>query len=58
MITTKTCEGCDGVCPGPVSPFRVTNHEGKAFVVLYCADCADLARADWNGETAAIEAVS
>lgn len=37
--------------------YRVTGHDGAEDVCEYCIDCADLARIDWNGETASIEAI-
>jgi len=48
------CEGCDQVVP--VNPYRLTYTDGTIEPrVYYCDDCADLARMNWNGETAAIE---
>jgi hypothetical protein len=38
--------------------YVVTDHDGRKSTCAYCDGCADLARADWNGETASIEAVS
>ena len=34
--------------------YVVTYHDGTTEIVSYCDDCADLARLDWNGETASI----
>lgn len=48
------CTEADG-SPSPRRAYVVTNHEGKRELVEYCADCAFLARGDWNGETAKIE---
>lgn len=36
--------------------YVVTSHEGKRTICSYCAECADLAAGDWNGETASIAA--
>lgn len=41
-------------CGEPVEAYRVTGHDGTESVCHYCAECADLARIDWNGETAVI----
>ena len=38
--------------------YLVTDHAGHVSHCFYCEDCAALARCDWNGETAAIEAAS
>lgn len=52
------CEGCDGaVDGGAIAKYRVQHHDGSTSDVHYCDDCAELARMDWNGETAAIEAL-
>lgn len=50
----ERCEGCDEDGHALAS-YVVTNHEGTKSSARYCADCAALARAGWNGETAAIE---
>ena len=49
----KGCEGGDD-CESGVLPFIVTNHEGERSLVHYCSGCAELARMDWNGNTANI----
>jgi hypothetical protein len=51
------CDGCEGAVSdaGPLKPYVVTSHEGEKAHVLYCDDCRDLAKCDWNGETAAIQ---
>jgi hypothetical protein len=46
------CEGCDEV--RDAKAYQVTSHEGVVSAVRYCDDCRDLAKCDWNGETAAI----
>lgn len=51
------CQGCEGWDEAQVGLFLVTFHDGHSEVVCYCEDCADLARIDWNGETAEIEAI-
>lgn len=48
------CQGCDDYQPS-VKRYRVTYHDGQSETVEYCDGCAELARMDWNGETAAIE---
>lgn len=35
--------------------YVVTGHNGNRTICSYCDDCANLARIDWNGETAKIE---
>lgn len=62
----NTCDGCDGVSEPPVAgsynasivlpthAYVVTHHDGTSEPVRYCDGCAELARCDWNGETAAI----
>lgn len=47
------CDGCDDT--RATSRYVVTHHEGNTSHVSYCDDCAALARADWNGETASIK---
>lgn len=47
------CAGCDESVP--VRPYDVTFTSGSIERVNYCDDCADLARMNWNGETAAIK---
>lgn len=48
------CHGCDDYHPD-VRDYVVMDHDGVTHApVPYCAECADLARIDWNGETAAI----
>ena len=52
---TGRCEGC-GEDPIHTDPYIVTGHDGTVDRgVMYCEGCADLARADWNGNTAGIE---
>jgi hypothetical protein len=48
---------CECANPGHRNLFWVTDHEGRVTTALYCRDCAELARMDWNGETAKIERV-
>lgn len=49
------CDGCDQ--DAETRTYDVTHHDGTTSPrTRYCADCADLARMDWNGETAAIVA--
>ena len=50
------CSAEDGCDEATIKRYVVTNHEGQAAVCEYCDDCAELAAADWNGETAAIVA--
>ena len=58
----ETCDGCDHPIPASeaapfpltVKRYLVTHHDGGESDVYYCADCADLARMDWNGETKSI----
>lgn len=47
----STTDGCDVTT---IQRYAVTDHEGHVHVCEYCQECADLARADWNGETASI----
>ena len=50
-VETFVCE-----CDTPERrPYIVTGHDGDAVPCLYCDDCAYLARADWNGETAHLD---
>lgn len=51
------CENDDGSEPTRVL-YRVTFHDGETALAHYCDECAGLARADWNGETASIEEVT
>ena len=37
--------------------YRVVSHEGQTALVSYCIECYELAKVDWNGETASIEEV-
>ena len=57
---TIECMGCsDGYEHDGVSLYTVMHHDGTVDKgVRYCTDCADLARMDWNGETAGIEVAS
>lgn len=60
MDAACTCE-CEGPEEGEQLPralYMVTGHDGSRTVCCYCADCADLAAIDWNGETAAIEPIA
>jgi hypothetical protein len=51
------CIEIDGsVCKREV--YVVTGHDGSRSTCAYCLDCADLARRDYNGETAKIETAS
>lgn len=53
MTIDFTCE-----CDTPErSDYRVTDHDGHTVTVRYCEGCVELARIDWTGETAAIEAL-
>ena len=54
---TCACEGEAGEVVERLR-YRVTGHDGAEAVVCYCADCAELAQHDWNGETAAIVEIS
>jgi len=47
------CDGCDEV-RADLARYFVTHHDGRTSDCLYCADCAALARIDWNGETKSI----
>jgi hypothetical protein len=38
--------------------YVVKHHDGSFSMVNYCADCADLARMDWNGNTEDIAEVA
>ena len=47
------CEGCDEM--RHTDPYTVTGHDGTVDRgVMYCEECANLARADWNGNVATI----
>jgi hypothetical protein len=48
----QICEGCDE--SRPTSLHLITRHNGTTVRARYCADCAELARMDWNGETKSI----
>lgn len=52
--TTYRCSANDGCDESTIQRYVVTDHEGGIHVCEYCAECAELARGDWNGETAAI----
>ena len=54
--TVTVCDGCDE--EGHVLAFYVVEYHdgGDCDDVAYCADCAGLARMDWNGETKSITA--
>lgn len=47
------CEGCEQERPD-IAPYLIEHHDGGSSEVVYCADCAELARMDWNGETKSI----
>src|SRR5688572_8539923 len=50
------CHGCHELHEDEdVRRYRGTDHVGESWRALYCATCAGLARADWNGNTATIE---
>lgn len=55
-MSEYTCE-CELSEGEKRAAYRVTDHDGSVETCHYCADCAQLAAIDWNGETAAIEAV-
>lgn len=55
------CDGCEAdeeVEPEPIglAKYLVTFHDGGSQICVYCTDCADLAKVDYNGETRSIEA--
>lgn len=52
-VFTCDCESTDG-SPLTRRRYRVTGFDGSAIICSYCADCAALARINWNGETSAI----
>ncbi len=63
--TITECDGCgereaiDGTpIPEPIglAKYLVTFHDGGSMYCVYCNDCRDLAKMDWNGETKLIEA--
>lgn len=54
-MTAPICQGCDA--EHPTKPYRITFHNGNRERVDYCAECAELARVDWNGETARIDPI-
>ncbi len=51
-----TCE-CER-SEGERDAFLVTNTDGSKQVCHYCHDCAELAKINWNGTTAAIEVLA
>lgn len=54
-LTSAFCLGCLNEDPPlAVRRYRIVDHGGQVSNVLYCDDCAALARVDWNGETAEI----
>lgn len=57
--STVTCE-CVAVdfTEVPRALYRVTGRDGSTSICSYCDSCAALAREDWSGEVAAVEAVA
>lgn len=59
-MTRQDSRAIDYTCECPLDPgeerstYIVTGHDGSETLCAYCADCAQLAALDWNGETAAI----
>ncbi len=51
------CDGCGRCCGGDLAGYTVTHHDGSTCEARYCADCADLARMNWNGEIVSIEPI-
>jgi hypothetical protein len=56
LAAWDTCHGC-GEVDDTIDDYTVTHHDGTRTAVRYCNDCRDLAKCDWNGETAAIAPV-
>lgn len=56
-VCAPHCDGCDQTVAA-VKACTITHHDGTTSEARYCDDCIDLARVDWNGETAAIEVES
>lgn len=55
ITRTSHCDGCDDEQEG-VRVFRARFRGSDEWeTVRYCPDCADDARANWNGETDAVE---
>jgi hypothetical protein len=49
------CDGC-GDATDDLGVYEVEFHDGGSDdEVIYCGDCAGLARMDWNGETKSIK---
>lgn len=56
-MSTATIHRCkaENLCDeSTIQRYVVRDHEGRLSLVEYCAECAELARVDFNGETAAI----
>ena len=55
-VRRPACEGCEGPRDEPpdLGLYLVRFRDGHSARVWYCDECADLARIDWNGETAGI----
>jgi hypothetical protein len=47
------CNGCGYA--GTTNRCKVTHHDDTTDEVLYCDECLELARGDWNGETKSVE---
>lgn len=54
---TCECVAVDG-SDLPRAIYRVVDHNGRACFVRYCECCHELAKMDWNLETASIEVVA
>jgi hypothetical protein len=56
-MASAECQGCSGHVEAghALRCYLVTFESGKTETVRYCDDCADLARMNWNGETASIK---
>ena len=53
-IPAHRCSAADGCNESTIRRYIVTDHDGAEHVCDYCNECASLARADWNGDTASI----
>lgn len=49
---TYRCRAADGCDESTIERYLVVNRQDHVSRADYCTDCAELARVDWNGETA------
>lgn len=53
-----SCDGCEATDTEDLAMYLVEFHDGGSGHCVYCDDCRDLAKMDWNGETKSITRIA